>query len=138
MAFRRAWTLVAVLAAGWGLGAQGTVPPAGRPSEMPAEFKVASESWDHTRREVMIPMRDGVKLRTFILIPKGAKDAPILLTRTPYSAREQTTHASSPLSINREKVGFRPLHPMRPTWRERRRRGCIRLREKRFRSLRGR
>ena len=34
----------------------------------------------------MIPMRDGVKLHTVILVPKGAKNAPILLTRTPYNA----------------------------------------------------
>jgi putative CocE/NonD family hydrolase len=34
----------------------------------------------------MIPMRDGIKLHTVILIPKGAHGAPILLTRTPYSA----------------------------------------------------
>jgi len=32
---------------------------------------------------VMIPMRDGVKLYTVIMLPKGAHDAPILLTRTP-------------------------------------------------------
>ncbi len=31
-------------------------------------------------------MRDGVKLHTVILVPNGAKHAPILLTRTPYSA----------------------------------------------------
>ncbi len=31
-------------------------------------------------------MRDGVKLHTVILVPKGAKGAPILLTRTPYDA----------------------------------------------------
>lgn len=81
--------LMLVLAAG--LVAQGT----GLPSEMPVEFKEASGSWDHTRREVMIPMRDGVKLKTIILVPKGAKDAPILLTRTPYSAAVQTSHAAS-------------------------------------------
>ena len=40
----------------------------------------------------MIPMRDGVKLHTVILVPKGAKDAPILLTRTPYNATELTSH----------------------------------------------
>ena len=40
----------------------------------------------------MIPMRDGVKLYTVILVPKGAKDAPILLTRTPYSANDLTSH----------------------------------------------
>jgi putative CocE/NonD family hydrolase len=34
----------------------------------------------------MIPMRDGVKLYTVILIPKAAHHAPMLLTRTPYGA----------------------------------------------------
>ena len=43
----------------------------------------------------MIPMRDGVKLHTVILVPKGAKNAPILLTRTPYNANDLTTHAHS-------------------------------------------
>ena len=43
----------------------------------------------------MIPMRDGVKLNTVIVIPKGARNAPILLTRTPYSAKEQLGHAQS-------------------------------------------
>ena len=43
----------------------------------------------------MIPMRDGVKLHTVILVPKGAKGAPILLTRTPYDANELTSHAES-------------------------------------------
>jgi len=43
----------------------------------------------------MIPMRDGVKLHTVILVPKGAKAAPILLTRTPYNATELTTHTNS-------------------------------------------
>ena len=43
----------------------------------------------------MIPMRDGVKLHTVILVPKGAKGAPILLTRTPYDANALTTHESS-------------------------------------------
>jgi putative CocE/NonD family hydrolase len=41
-------------------------------------------------------MRDGVKLHTVILVPKGARRAPILLTRTPYDATELTsrTHSS--------------------------------------------
>ncbi len=42
---------------------------------------------DFTLREMMIPMRDGVKLYTIILTPKNAKgDLPILLQRTPYEA----------------------------------------------------
>ncbi|MBZ5552710.1 MAG: CocE/NonD family hydrolase [Acidobacteriia bacterium] len=43
----------------------------------------------------MIPMRDGVKLHTVILIPKGASGAPMLLTRTPYDATKLTNHAES-------------------------------------------
>jgi uncharacterized protein len=65
------------------------------PTEIPAEFKPVTSSFDHTRRQVMIPMRDGAKLHTVILIPKGAKGAPILLTRTPYSADNLTSHADS-------------------------------------------
>ena len=64
-------------------------------NETPAQLKVASDTWDYTRRDVMIPMRDGVKLHTVILAPKGAKNAPILLTRTPYSATELTSRAQS-------------------------------------------
>ena len=62
------------------------------PSETPAKFVPKMDSFDYARRVVMIPMRDGVKLHTVILIPKGARDAPILLTRTPYSADELTSH----------------------------------------------
>jgi hypothetical protein len=36
-----------------------------------------------------------VKLHTVILVPKGAKGAPILLTRTPYDATALTSHAES-------------------------------------------
>ena len=56
------------------------------PSETPATFTPSTEQFDYVKREFMIPMRDGVKLKTFILIPKGAKNAPMLLTRTPYDA----------------------------------------------------
>ena len=65
------------------------------PSETPAIFKPVTESFDYERRAVMIPMRDKVKLYTVILVPKGAKGAPILLTRTPYNAKSLTTHSES-------------------------------------------
>src|SRR6266699_1823744 len=65
------------------------------PSETPATLQPATDGFDYVRREVMIPMRDGVKLHTVILVPKGAKGAPILLTRTPYDANALTTHANS-------------------------------------------
>jgi uncharacterized protein len=66
------------------------------PSETPAQFTPLTDSFDYARREVMIPMRDGVRLHTVILVPKGAKGAPILLTRTPYNADGLTGHADSP------------------------------------------
>jgi len=78
--------------------AQTAPPPAAYPalpSETPAKFTPSNNSFDYTRREVMIPMRDGVKLHTVILVPKGAGAAPILLTRTPYNATELTSHAQS-------------------------------------------
>jgi putative CocE/NonD family hydrolase len=65
------------------------------PSETPDHLQPVQDTWDHVRREAMIPMRDGVKLHTVILVPKGAKKAPILLTRTPYDANALTTHIPS-------------------------------------------
>jgi uncharacterized protein len=65
------------------------------PSETPAKFEPATASFDYTRRDVMIPMRDGVRLHTVILVPRGAKRAPMLLTRTPYDATALTSHAAS-------------------------------------------
>jgi putative CocE/NonD family hydrolase len=67
----------------------------GLPSETPAKLETPTAGFDYLRREAMIPMRDGVKLHTVILVPKGAKGAPILLTRTPYDANELTTHENS-------------------------------------------
>jgi putative CocE/NonD family hydrolase len=65
------------------------------PSETPATFTPLTSSFDYVKRDVMIPMRDGVRLHTVIVLPRGAKNAPILLTRTPYSATAQVRHAES-------------------------------------------
>jgi len=69
--------------------------PASLPAETPEKFHPVNGSFDYIKRDVMIPMRDGVKLHTVIMIPRGAKNAPILLTRTPYSASAQTSHGAS-------------------------------------------
>jgi putative CocE/NonD family hydrolase len=66
------------------------------PSETPEVFTPRTDSFDFTQREVMIPMRDGVELKTFILVPKGAADAPMLLTRTPYDAESRVSRFHSP------------------------------------------
>ncbi len=54
--------------------------------DVPPHFTPPQESFDYTVRTEMIPMRDGVKLYTVIVIPKGAKHAPMVLERTPYNA----------------------------------------------------
>jgi hypothetical protein len=65
------------------------------PSETPEKFESTKAGFDYKKRDEMVPMRDGVKLHTVILIPKGAHAAPILFTRTPYNASELTSHAQS-------------------------------------------
>ncbi len=50
---------------------------------------------DYVRKEVMIPMRDGVKLFTVIVMRKGTSHGPILLTRTPYDASKATSRNRS-------------------------------------------
>jgi putative CocE/NonD family hydrolase len=44
------------------------------------DFTHDEGSW----RELDVPMRDGVKLRTHILLPRGVEKAPIVLMRNPY------------------------------------------------------
>jgi putative CocE/NonD family hydrolase len=91
-------TLAGVLCFAGTSVAQTTAPAAqypDYPSETPSHFTPQTDSFDYIRRDVMIPTRDGVKLHTVILVPKGAKNAPILLTRTPYDAKALTSHAES-------------------------------------------
>ena len=78
-------------------GAQtGEVKPAPSPatqiSEIPDKFVRPEPQKDYLERIEMIPMRDGVRLYTVIVIPKGAKDAPIVLTRTPNNARRPVSN----------------------------------------------
>ncbi len=90
--------ILAALAAG-----APTAPPAAPPatapatalSEIPPAFVPSTHGFDHERREAEIPMRDGVRLHTVILVPRGARGAPMLLTRTPYEADRLTGHAAS-------------------------------------------
>src|SRR5258705_9659079 len=63
--------------------------------EIPAQFTRPTDAADYDRREVMIAMRDGVKLHTVVLVPRGAHRLPIILTRTPYNASKRTERAVS-------------------------------------------
>jgi putative CocE/NonD family hydrolase len=71
--------------------------------ELSPNFKspIAAPVPDYDKRVVMIPMRDGVKLYTVIVVPKAAapKSAPIVLTRTCYNAAARAQRSKSPKMI---------------------------------------
>jgi uncharacterized protein len=64
--------------------------------DIPASFAVPMDSADFSKRDVMLPMRDGVKLHTVIVLPKNVANAPIILTRTPYNASKRAERTVSP------------------------------------------
>ena len=59
--------------------AQTNPATSGLPSETPTQLQPVTDSFDYTRRDVMIPMRDGVKLHTVIIVPMGAGSSPALV-----------------------------------------------------------
>lgn len=89
-------TLLAALAALLTLPAASSVPIPPMTPDIPKKFEVPKADYDYERRIAEIPMRDGVKLRTVIIVPKGANRAPIMLTRTPYNADKTSTRNASP------------------------------------------
>src|ERR1700678_4693120 len=72
----------------------------GQQADIPKSFTPPTSDYDYEKREVMIPMRDGVKLHTVIVVPKGARNAPILLTRTPYNAAGRASRTESPRMLD--------------------------------------
>ena len=62
----------------------GTPSAKSLPPDIPRTFKPVTTSFDYIKRELDIPMRDGVKLHAVLIVPRGASGAPILLDRTPY------------------------------------------------------
>src|SRR5438270_3747187 len=50
---------------------------------------------DYLKRVAMVPMRDGTKLYTVIVMKKGTAKGPILLSRTPYDAHDSTHRNAS-------------------------------------------
>jgi putative CocE/NonD family hydrolase len=67
--------------------------------DIPADkFSITVPNADYLKQEVMIPMRDGVKLHTVIVIPRSLANgkAPIMLTRTPYNASGRAGRMKSP------------------------------------------
>ena len=70
--------------------------PAMAPDIPSAKFVAQIPGADYVKQVVMIPMRDGVKLYTVIVVPKGAAHAPMMLTRTPYNAAKRAERNISP------------------------------------------
>ena len=86
-----------VLAAAFASAAQAQTSPMAL--DIPAgKFETTVPNADYVKQDVMIPMRDGVKLHTVIVIPKSimAGKAPIMLTRTPYNASGRAGRMKSP------------------------------------------
>ncbi|MBV9528181.1 CocE/NonD family hydrolase [Sphingomonas sp.] len=72
-------------------------PPAVTPMtpDVVASYDQVKPWADFVRREVMIPMRDGTKLYTVIVMKKGTRGGPILLTRSPYDAHGDAFRTNS-------------------------------------------
>ena len=94
MTFSQRFFVAALVAASMPLLLHAQQPPAA--GDIPAKFAPPNAGYDYVKRVEMIPMRDGVKLYTSIVIPNGAAHAPILLTRTPYNAAGRTARNESP------------------------------------------
>jgi uncharacterized protein len=88
------FALLATIALAVAAPAQQTTAPAG--GDIPAKFTPPITNRDYVKREVMLPMRDGTKLYTVIVYPKGITNAPIVLTRTPYDAGSRAKRMDSP------------------------------------------
>ena len=79
------------------IAAQQMAPAGG---DVPANYSVPKVGYDYDKRVVMVPMRDGTKQYTVIVVPKGATNAPIVLTRTPYNAAGRANRMDSPKMIS--------------------------------------
>src|SRR5215471_1425012 len=81
----RSWLFLLLAVCAWG-----------QQADIPKSYAPPTADYDYVKREVMIPMRDGVKLHTVIVVPKGARNAPMVLTRTPYDASKRASRNESP------------------------------------------
>lgn len=66
-----------------------------------------TDTLTYTRKEVMIPMRDGIKLNTLIYAPsKSSTPLPILFLRTPYGVSDQPSPNRVPYVADMAKEGY--------------------------------
>jgi hypothetical protein len=78
----------------------------------PQESARPDSKFDLTRREFMIPMRDGMKLHTEILVPRGAAGAPVYVARS----RPVVSGRSGSVPVSSMRLGAQilPSDPGRP------------------------
>ncbi len=72
----------------------GSAPGSG--GDIPQHFTPVHAAYDYDRRDVMIPMRDGVSLHAVLIVPHDVRHGPIMLDRTPYSAKRMTSAVETP------------------------------------------
>src|SRR6476620_7867243 len=81
------------------LFAVAAAPPAARVTPMTPDvvgkYEPILPEADYVKRVVMVPMRDGTKLYTVIVMKKGARNAPILISRTPYDEKRSMNRVPS-------------------------------------------
>ena len=91
------------------------VAPIPRGGDVPQRFDAPRAEFQYVRREVSIPMRDGVKLYAVLIIPRQPGKFPIMLDRTPYSADKATERGGfgpspenilSPLNAELVRAGY--------------------------------
>jgi putative CocE/NonD family hydrolase len=97
--------LVSLLAMAAGAAAAQGAPPLAPSAPTPlvtpmtpdvvASYDAVRPEADYVKRVAMIPMRDGVKLYTVIVMKKGVIRGPILLSRTPYDAKASAERTKS-------------------------------------------
>ena len=64
------------------------------------KYEQTLASADFIRRSAMVPMRDGVKLYTILVMKKGTTNAPILLSRSPYDAHRSAHRTASQRGVD--------------------------------------
>lgn len=92
-----------------------TVAPIPKGGDIPKAFNAPRGEFHYLRRELMVPVRDGVNLYTVLILPKAPGRYPIMLDRTPYSADKATSRGTfgpipenilSPLAAELVRAGY--------------------------------
>ena len=90
-----ALALASLLACTSALAQTQTAPVTPMTPDVVEKYDPALPEADYIKREVMVPMRDGTKLYTAIVMKKGVHNAPIVLWRSPYNAHGDISRTHS-------------------------------------------